>query len=179
MSVVQNAGGFREDLPHTADLELWMRLALHADVGYIKGPYQAYYRDHLAGMHRRMFNTRIANLAQVKKAFEAVFQACPDQIVNRQHLEKIQRRTLARRALAEAFRAIDRGRLHWPEAVQLEDLALDAYGDANELAEWRVLQWRKAIGSRMSWMAPPLRLVSFGQRLGRWLSRYRLRASGL
>jgi glycosyltransferase involved in cell wall biosynthesis len=178
-SVVRNAGGFREDLPHTADFELWMRLALHADVGYIRGPYQAYYRDHAAGLHRRVFNTTIAEMAQVKKAFEAVFQACPDKIVNRQRLEKVLGRALARRALGEACRAFDRGRLHLPEAVQLEELALDAYRDVNELAEWRVLQWRKVIGSRLSRMALPLRLVSFGQHLGRRLNRYRLRASGL
>jgi hypothetical protein len=179
MSVARSAGGFREDLPHTADLELWMRLALHADVGYIMGPYQAYYRDHAAGLHRRLFNTRIADLAQVKKAFEAVFQVCPERIVDRQRLEKILGRTLARRALGEAFRAFDRGRLHLPEAVRLEELALDICCDVNELAEWRVLQWRKAIGSHLTWMALPLRLVSFGQHLGRRLNRYRLSASGL
>jgi hypothetical protein len=63
--------------------------------------------------------------------------------------------------------------------VQLEELALDTYRDVNELAEWRVLQWRKAIGSRLSWMALPLRLVSFGQHLGRRFDRYRLSAPGL
>lgn len=179
MSVVRKAGGFREDLPHTADFELWMRLALHADVGYIEGPFQAYYRDHAAGMHRRVFNTTILDLAQVKKAFEAVFQACPERIVDRQRLEKILGRTLARRALGEACRAFDRGPLYLPEAVQLEELALHAYRDANELAEWRVLQWRKAIGSGLRWMALPLRLASFGLHLGRRLNRYRLTAWGL
>jgi hypothetical protein len=179
MSVMRKAGGFREDLPHTADFELWMRLALHADVGYIQVPYQAYYRDHAAGLHRQVFNTTIADLAQVKNAFEAVFQACPDQIVDRQRLEKIQRRTLARRALGEACRAFDRGRLQLPEAVQLEELALDAYRDMNELPEWHALQWRKAIGSRLSRMALPLRLLSLGQHLGRRLNRFRLNAAGL
>ena len=161
-SVVRNAGGFRENLPHTADFELWMRLALHADVGYIGGPYQAYYRDHAAGMLRRVFNTAVADLAQVKKAFEAVFQACPERIINRQGLEKIQRRRLARRALEEACEVLERGRFHLPEAVQLEEIALDACRDVDELAEWRALQWRKAIVSRVSLMALPLRLVRFG-----------------
>jgi glycosyltransferase involved in cell wall biosynthesis len=176
-SVVRNAGGFREDLPHTADFELWMRLALHADVGFIGGPRQAYYRDHAAGLHRRVFDTTIADLTQVEKAFEAVFQTCSERIVNRQGLERIQRRTLARRALEEACRAFDRGALHVAEALQLEEFAVDAYRDANELCEWRVLQWRKEIGSRL--IALPLRFVSFGQHLRRRLKRDRLRGSGL
>jgi len=179
MSVVRNAGGFREELPHTADFELWMRLALHADVGYIRGPYQAYYRDHPAGMHRRLFSATIAELAQVKKAFEAVFRECPERIVNRQSLDQTVRRRLAERALEEACRAFDRGRLHLPEAAQLEEFALEVQPDVNVSARWRLLQWRKAMGPGLSRVALPLRLVSLGQHLGRRLNRYRLHASGL
>jgi hypothetical protein len=40
-SLLRQIGGFREELPHTADFELWMRLALYSDVGYVRGPHQA------------------------------------------------------------------------------------------------------------------------------------------
>ena len=73
-SLLRQVGGFRPELPHTADFEMWMRLALHADVGYIAGPHQAYYRDHSASMHRRRFGTALADLAQMQAAFEVIFR---------------------------------------------------------------------------------------------------------
>jgi cellulose synthase/poly-beta-1,6-N-acetylglucosamine synthase-like glycosyltransferase len=37
-SVLREVGGFDPRLPHTGDIELWMRLAAHADVGYCPTP---------------------------------------------------------------------------------------------------------------------------------------------
>src|SRR5664280_1311382 len=45
-SIQRIAGGYRADLPQTADHEMWMRLASLADVGRVIGPDQAYYRVH-------------------------------------------------------------------------------------------------------------------------------------
>jgi glycosyltransferase involved in cell wall biosynthesis len=177
-SVVRTVGGFREDLPHTADLELWLRLALHADVGFLEGPHQAYYRDHTAGMHNRVFHGAIADLTHVLKAFEGVFETCSDKIVNRQSLDEMVRRTLARHALREACRAFDRGPLHLPEALKLEDLALKADPNVKRSAGWRLLQWRKTMGPRLCRLAIPLLLMTSAQHYGHRLNRYRLRVSG-
>ena len=45
-SVQKQVGGYDRRLPHTGDLEMWMRLAAHSDVGYIRGVDQAFYRMH-------------------------------------------------------------------------------------------------------------------------------------
>src|SRR5262245_35911196 len=42
-------GGYRPELPHTADMEMWLRLAAHGAVGFV-GTYQAVYRLHAANM---------------------------------------------------------------------------------------------------------------------------------
>jgi glycosyltransferase involved in cell wall biosynthesis len=42
-------GGYRPDLPHSGDVEMWLRLSANAGVGYIKEP-QAVYRVHSANM---------------------------------------------------------------------------------------------------------------------------------
>jgi hypothetical protein len=45
-SVQQRIGGYRPELPHTGDVEMWMRFAVHSDVAFIKGVDQAFYRIH-------------------------------------------------------------------------------------------------------------------------------------
>ncbi|KKC38842.1 hypothetical protein WH87_08125 [Devosia epidermidihirudinis] len=43
------AGGYRSDLPHTGDMEMWLRLAAYGDVGYVDAD-QAVYRLHGTNM---------------------------------------------------------------------------------------------------------------------------------
>lgn len=42
-------GGYRKDLPHTGDLEMWMRFALNGSIGIVRSV-QAEYRQHGANM---------------------------------------------------------------------------------------------------------------------------------
>ena len=54
-SLQKRVGGYDVRLPHLGDTEMWMRLAANADVGYLRGVDQAYYRRHeqnmLNGLH--------------------------------------------------------------------------------------------------------------------------------
>jgi glycosyltransferase involved in cell wall biosynthesis len=180
MSVVEEAGGFREDLPRSGDFELWMRLSLYADVGYIAGPHAAYYRDHAGGMHHSLHATPYAMLTERKKAFDAVLRDHhADKIPDWQALQEMAGRGLARLALEAACTAHDRGPGYLEEADALERLAFAAYGRADELWAWRLLTLRKAMGPRASRFALPLRALSVAQYLSRGLKRRRLRASGL
>ena len=45
-SLQKRVGGYDARLPHVGDLEMWIRLAANADVGYLRGVDQAYYRRH-------------------------------------------------------------------------------------------------------------------------------------
>src|SRR5689334_1086006 len=49
-SLQKRVGAYDARLPHTADLEMWIRLAANADVGFIRGVDQAYYRVHEQNM---------------------------------------------------------------------------------------------------------------------------------
>ena len=49
-SLLQRVGGYDPELPKAADMELFMRLAAHADVGFIRGADQALYRRHETNM---------------------------------------------------------------------------------------------------------------------------------
>jgi glycosyltransferase involved in cell wall biosynthesis len=66
-------GGYREELPHSGDLEMWMRFAAHADVGIFRDVIHAYVRDHDRNMQRTRFNTQLSRLTQRKAAFDHAF----------------------------------------------------------------------------------------------------------
>ena len=44
-SLHKKIGGYRRELPHTGDMELWMRIGVHASVGILDAE-QAYKRSH-------------------------------------------------------------------------------------------------------------------------------------
>ncbi len=178
-STLKKAGGFRPELPHAADMEMWMRLALHADVGFIDGPHQAFYRDHSAGMHRRQFGTKLADLAQVTSAFETLFRDYSHMIPNHDQLQRAVRQTLARRALEVACRAYDAGRPNLAEVARLEELAITTCEHARGLSEWQRLRWRRKIGPLACMALRPFLVFTVTSRCYRKLKRYRLHRMGL
>ena len=97
---MDEVGPYRLDLPHSGDLELWMRMATVDDVGFVVGPNQAYYRRHNANMHVDMFGSgtdegRLIDLRERWKAFEALFEAPPARVGNWVQLQERTRKSLA------------------------------------------------------------------------------------
>jgi hypothetical protein len=60
-------GGYRKELPHTGDMEMWLRFALHADVGIINAD-QAFYRTHGQSMSKHYLG--LAGFEQRKAVFD-------------------------------------------------------------------------------------------------------------
>ena len=178
-SLIKQIGNFHRELPHTADMEMWLRVALCADVGYIGHSYQAYYRSHSAAMHVTRFGSASADLIQVREAFEILFREQRARIVNADELEASISRTLARRALDSACRLLDSGREDPSELSKLEDFALSTYAQAPLLSEWMSLRWRKVIGTKASAAIQPLLLYTIAKRSWRRVKRFRLRKLGL
>lgn len=138
-SVLRRVGGFREELPHSADFEMWMRLALQADVGYLEGPDQAWYRDHPMGMHRQQFGTLLAHLTQLWMAYQLLFRDHAQEIPGCQELEEVVRRRLARRAI----NASNDGAHDLATVAALEEFAVTMYRGAHTLPEIRSLHWKQ------------------------------------
>jgi len=158
--LLRAVGGFRAELPHSGDFELWMRLALYADVGYIAGPHQACYRVHAASMHRQYYATELADLTQVAEAFRLLFRDHGDAIAERARFEELVRRTLATRAIRAACRAYDEYGRDASEAIGLEALAVTTHPDIHTVAEMRGLRWRKHLGLRLWRDLRPLLLAA-------------------
>ena len=178
-SLLRRVGGFREELPHTADFEMWMRLALHSDVGYVWGPHQAWYRDHPMGMHHQQFGTTLADLTQIWTAFQLLFRDHAQMIPHCQHLEENVKRRLAQRALLAACRAYDWGIVDPAEVAGLEELAVTIYGNAHTLSVMRGLRWRKRMGSGPCRMLAPCLVLTNTQHFWRKFRGWRLHRLGL
>jgi hypothetical protein len=65
-------GGYRPELPHTADVEMWLRLASHCDVGRVDAD-QAYYRVHGQNMHGQLAGSAVRSLEHWRAAFSSYF----------------------------------------------------------------------------------------------------------
>jgi glycosyltransferase involved in cell wall biosynthesis len=152
----QELGGYREDLPHAGDLELWMRFAAHSDVAYIAGADQAYYRVHPASMQRRWLVSLAAELRQRKLAYDLLFKTQAQAIPNAGRLHGLANRALAREALWRACRAYDRTRLTSEQIDELVEFAFSAYADAASLREWHGLRRRRRLGRRLNRLLEPV-----------------------
>jgi glycosyltransferase involved in cell wall biosynthesis len=153
-SIQKKVGGYLPELPHSGDAEMWMRLAAHADVAFIKGVDQAYYRSHAANMTTE--RVPIVDLRQRKAAYDAIFDAYSHQIEDAERLYQHAGRRMAKEALWEACRAYDRRPLDTTAVRDLLAFASAAYPQVRRLPEYWGLRWRRQVGPQV---CAPLRPI--------------------
>lgn len=107
---MHSVGPYNPALPHSGDLEYWLRTAARWDVGRVNGPVQALYRVHSGNMHLTSFATMELDLLHRALAFRTLAvpgtrEALADSgaMVERAHA------AIAREALLLAQRELDRG----------------------------------------------------------------------
>ncbi len=162
-------GGYDPKLPHTGDIEMWMRLAAHADVGYVRGVDQAYYRLHGNNMSATDFAGQLDDLRQRLAAYDAVLDKCADRRPQRRRLADLVHRKLARDALRRAARAYDRRRTHIVPVAELVDFAGQVWPSYRELPEYRGLRLRQRVGTRAMPYLQPLVLSAVAHKGKEWL----------
>ncbi len=141
--VQRKAGGYRTELPHSGDLEMWLRLALLANVAYIDAD-QAYYRVHAASMSRTQYNSVVVDARERLRAYDSAFS---NDESDGQRLGELARKGLAAEVIWGVCRAYDRGDAD-PEVVQtLIDFAFEIHPAAAALPEYRRLQLRRRLGT--------------------------------
>ncbi len=153
-SLQHQVGGYNPDLYHTSDLEMWMRLAACADVGFIDAD-QAYYRRHASNMSGEFSNGLVAAKGR-RAAYEGVLKRYGDVLPNSAGLSEIVHRKLAFEALWTATRAYDRRRTDTVPVADLEAFAFDCWPDAASLSTYRSLQRRRRIGPTIMPYLQPL-----------------------
>ncbi|QGN59141.1 glycosyltransferase [Nostocoides sp. HKS02] len=166
-SLQQRVGGYDPRLPHVGDQEMWLRLAAHADVGFVRGADQAYYRRH--GQNMSTAYTELTTLAQFRLAHELVLTQCHDQLSEASALSDVVHRKLAWKALLNAARAYDRGRTSETPVDELVAFAVDCWPEARRLPIYRALALRRRIGPRaMPYLQPFVLPAAAIRRAGSW-----------
>jgi glycosyltransferase involved in cell wall biosynthesis len=168
-SLQRRVGGYDARLPHAADQEMWMRLAANANVGFLRGVDQAYYRVH--GQNMRTSFNELMDLRQRRLAFEVVLERYSESLSDPQHLSDLVHRKLSRQALWAAARAYDKGHTEHTRVDSLVDFAFDCWPEADGFPLYHTLQLRKRIGQRAMPYLQPFILSAFAHKTHGWLRR--------
>lgn len=165
----RKVGGYDPELPHAGDIEMWMRLASHADVGHVRGADQAYYRVHGGNMSTTDFGGQLDDLRQRRIAFESVLAKCGDRLPEPERLADLVHTRLARFALRRAYRAYDRGRTDVVPVDELVAFAAECLPGFEALPEYRALRLRRRVGAKTMPYLQPLVLSAVAERGREWL----------
>ena len=91
-AVQRQVGGYDPLLPKAADMEMFLRMSAYADVGFLRGVDQAFYRIHATNMHNAV--DAVADLRQRRAVVEAVLDRDPHAIESPALLSRIVHRQL-------------------------------------------------------------------------------------
>jgi hypothetical protein len=150
----QETGGYRPELPHSGDTEMWLRFALRADVAYVDADH-AYYRVHAASMSKSQFSTALADARERTRAYASAFEDAPADVASEAvRLHELAMRGIAREILWGVCRAYDRGEADEETVGQLVDFASEIYPGAHRLGEYRRLRLRRAAAGLAPRLAP-------------------------
>jgi hypothetical protein len=178
-SVQRVVGGYRPDLPHAGDLEMWLRIAAVSNIAYVTGVPQAFYRVHSASMQRTKYHSSLIDFVQRKAAFDSFFRHWKDETGSGSRLNDLSNRALAREALWDVCRAYDHNRIDHTRLDELVEFALTAYPKATSLPEYRALRRRRSLGpticNRTQMFVAPA-LVRWADR---WLRKQRWKRRGI
>jgi len=141
-SLVHEMGGYDSRLPHTSDLEYFLRLAARADVGYLRGSDQAFYRVHGSNMSSGYYKGYLGDLQGRWDAFSSLVEKDAALLADAERLQQAAAKTLAREALWRLCRAYDKRTVGLP-AEELEAFAYRIYPRADTLREHRALELRR------------------------------------
>jgi glycosyltransferase involved in cell wall biosynthesis len=145
-SVQKRVGGYDARLPHAGDAEMWMRLAANADVGFLRGVDQAYYRLHEQNM-RKAFSA-LRDLRERRSCYQMVLEQYGGQFSEAKRMSALVHRALAREALWTAGREYDRTGAEQVSVEELMAFASDCWPEVSRLPLYRTLESRKRIGPR-------------------------------
>lgn len=134
-SIMDALVGYRPDMPHAADMDLWLRAASLTGVGRVNGPVQAYYRVHGANMHLTNFDSPLDDIRARREVFDGIESLPGMQLVHRRTLVRTARKSMAIEALREA--------------IHLADSDTDSTGSAAELAAFAADTDASVVHSRL------------------------------
>jgi glycosyltransferase involved in cell wall biosynthesis len=141
----QEVGGYRASLPHTADLEMWLRLAARAAVGRLHA-HQAHKRKHRASMCNTYFQTVLPDLRQLHEAFVSFFDVEGHRLRDCAGLRTRATEGLAMKTFWAASRSFDAGDAEM--CGRLLDYSVELWPGVTGTRAWARLRWKRRLGTR-------------------------------
>lgn len=138
-SVQKAIGGYRSSLPHSGDMEMWLRFAAHAGVARIDAV-QAIYRKHSTAMSNSYLAEMLLDYQQRKAAIDSFFDSCGDRLRDLPAFRKQASHSLADQSFQSGIECLRRGRID-------SGLAL--------------LRWAMNLDRRLRYCPPVWRLLRF------------------
>jgi glycosyltransferase involved in cell wall biosynthesis len=136
-STLKSVGGFRGNLPHTADLELWLRFATVADVGHVNGADQAFRRIHGDSMMQTGYSDALIDLVERKKTYDIFFTSDGAKVNGSRAAHNVVLRRLAAEAIEHACRILASGGEYSPSAEDYVEFAHETCPEVAGLRAWR------------------------------------------
>ena len=115
-SVQKRVGGYRPELHHSGDLEMWMRFAAHGDIGYVNAD-QGVYRQHSRNMSIPHNLNPVLDLRQRAAAIEHFLRCSSDRLPDADATAAMLRQGLAEAALCRATTGHD----HFAETLRFAE----------------------------------------------------------
>jgi glycosyltransferase involved in cell wall biosynthesis len=172
------AGPYDPRCTHASDLNMWLRIAAVADVAYVRGVPQAIYRVHGDSMLRST-HSALGDLRERRMAFDAFFSGAGARLPDAPSLRAAAAQALARQALWQASRAIDRGEVADIPVDDLVAFALDVDPGARRLREWHGHRVRRRLGAGRSRLFVPFLATGAAHRVKGHVARARWAHTGL
>jgi glycosyltransferase involved in cell wall biosynthesis len=110
-SVQKVIGGYRTSLPHSGDMEMWLRFAANGSVARINA-IQGIYRKHSGAMSNAYFAEMLSDYRACQLAFDSFFHEYNIRLINSRGLRIVARTALAERVFRSGIGLLRRGRLN-------------------------------------------------------------------
>ena len=167
-AVQREIGGYRADLPHSGDFEMWLRLAVHGDVAVLRAVL-AYRRFHSHQMSNAYYGP-MSDFSERLQAYEAVFTRWGSRLPEFATMAGM-RRALAAELFWRGTGYFQEGREDLLHQCLNQALTLDPA--IERTAMWRKLRLKRALGRTickridpfLDWMRGKARPSSTGRQL--------------
>ena len=141
-AVQREVGGYRADLPHSGDLEMWLRLAVHGDVAVLRAVL-AYRRFHSHNMSNAYYGP-MSDCSERVQAYEAVFTRWGSRLPEFATWMAGMRRAVANDLFWLGTRHFEEGEEELSRQCFDRALAMDP--TIHRTAMWRKLRLKRALG---------------------------------
>lgn len=144
-SVQKQIGGYSRDLPHTSDMEMWMRFATCGPIAVTRAT-QAFYRIHGVNMSTHYNSRSLGDLQGRLDACSAIYERCRSTLPDARSWLSTARRGASAEALDAATASFDRGDLR--DARRCAEFAAAMDPSIRNTGAWRKHRLKSVLGYR-------------------------------